>query len=53
MVVSTAPGTTAVTIVTIRTARYGGIRARATELTTILCVTQEGVDAREADLTVN
>jgi hypothetical protein len=47
MPVSPASITIAVTTVTMRTSRQRGIRARATELTTILYVTQEGVYAIE------
>jgi hypothetical protein len=45
-------GTTAVMTTTSKTSRKGGIRTRATELTTILYVTTKGIYAREAIFTV-
>jgi hypothetical protein len=45
-------GTTAVMTTTIKTSRKGGIRTRATELTTIIYVTKKAICAREAVFTV-
>jgi hypothetical protein len=51
MAVSPASVTTAVRTTIIKTRRQGGVKTRATELTTILCVTKKGVYAREAVFT--